>query len=100
MKPISTSNEARHRAQWFARRFPITDYNYHAPSYVDPSGGHCARAPKPSFLNISRGYFQNEARPAFLLEALFFAVITATTAVSLVTGARVLVHFVRSLAAV
>lgn len=100
MKPISTSNEARHRGDWLARRFPITDYNYHAPSHGNLSGGYCARASKPSFLNISRGYFQNEARPAFLMEALFFAVITATAAVSLVTGARVLVHFVRSLAAV
>ena len=100
MKPISTLNEARHRGEWFARRFPITDYNYHAPSYGDLSGGHCTNVPAPSFRNISRDYFQNEARHSFLMEALFFAVITATAVVPLVNGALVLVHFVRSLTVV
>jgi hypothetical protein len=100
MKPISTSNEARNRREWIAHRFPITDCNYHAPSYGDLSGGHWARAPKPSFLNISRDYFRKEARHSFSMEALLFAVITATAAVPLVNAARVFVHFVRSLAAV
>jgi hypothetical protein len=100
MKPTSTSNEARNRDERIARRFPITDCNYYAPSYGDLSGGHCTNVPAPSFLNISRDYFRKEARHSFSMEALLFAVLTATAAVSLVNAARVLVHFVRSLAAV
>src|SRR6266496_2366507 len=61
------------------KRFPLTDYNYHSVT-ISGYRGRCAKSAPPSFRNISRQYFQNEARRDFVCEAVVFAmlIITAT----------------------
>jgi hypothetical protein len=97
MKPSSSSNRSRNRSDRSARSFPITDCDYQAPSYVDRSGGHCANVPAPSFRNISRDYFRNEARYTFASEAALFALITVTAALAIASGAVAALDFLRAL---
>jgi hypothetical protein len=96
MKPTSHSNEAVQPGASFARRFPIIDCNYQT-SYIDQSGGHCANFPAPSFRNISRDFFRNEARYAFLSEAAFFVLMTTTALIVIGSGAVAAIHFLRAL---
>jgi hypothetical protein len=74
-----------------ARRFPLIDFNYHAGSFGRFNGGHANSS--RSFLNISRDYFRNEARWNYVVEVFFFALIIATAAVPLITGARAIIRF-------
>ena len=97
MKPSSTPNRSRNGSDRSARRFPITDCDYQAPSYIDRSGGHCANVPAPSFLNISRDYFRNEARYTFASEAALFVLITVTAALAIASGAVAAIDFLRAL---
>jgi len=97
MKPSFTLNRSRNGSDRSTRRFPITDCNYQAPSYIDHSGGHCANVPAPSFRNISRDYFRNEARYVFVSEATLFALITVTAAVAIASGAVAAIDFLRAL---
>jgi hypothetical protein len=80
-------------------RFPITDHNYQSVSLGGGSGSR-ARLAGPSFRNISREYFDNEARHNFVGEALFFAAIVLTAALPLMNSAYALAHFVRAIGAV
>jgi|SRR5437867_7656415 len=97
MKPTSNSNEASHRGDSFVRRFPIIDCNYQVSSYIDRSGGHCANFPTPSFRNISRDYFRNEARYTFASEAALFVLITMTAAMAVASGAVATIDFLHAL---
>jgi hypothetical protein len=97
MKPSSSLNRSRDGSDRFARRFPIIDCDYQAPSYIDRSGGHCANFPDPSFRNISRDYFCNEARYTFASEAAFFALITMTATVAIASSAVAAIDFLRAL---
>jgi hypothetical protein len=97
MKPSSSSNRSGNGSDRSARRFPITDCDYQPPSYIDRSGGHCANVPTPSFRNISRDYFRNEARYTFASEAALFALITMTAAVAIASGAVAAIDFLRAL---
>ncbi len=97
MKPSSSSNRLRNGSDRSGRRFPITDCDYQAPLYIDRSGGHCANVPAPSFRNISRDYFRNEARYTFASEAALFALITMTAAVAIASGAVAAIDFLRAL---
>jgi hypothetical protein len=97
MKPSFSSNRSRNRSDRSARRFPITDCDYQAPSYIDRSGGHCANVPTPSFRNISRDYFRNEARYTFASEAALFGLITVTAALAIASGALAAIDFLRAL---
>jgi len=97
MKPRSSSNRSRNGSDRSARPFPITDCDYQAPSYIDRSGGHCANIPTPSFRNISRDYFRNEARYAFASEAALFVLIMVTAAVAIASGAAAAIDFLRAL---
>jgi hypothetical protein len=97
MKPSFSSNRPRNRSDRSARRFPITDCDYQAPSYIDRSGGHCANVPTPSFRNISRDYFRNEARYTFASEAALFGFITVTAALAIASGAVAAIDFLRTL---
>jgi hypothetical protein len=78
------------------RRSPITDYNYHS-IVLEGSNSNCVRASAPSFRNISRNYFKNEARHDFLGEAALFAVIVFTAFLPLINNAHALVEFVRAI---
>jgi hypothetical protein len=64
---------------------------------MDRSGGHCANVPTPSFRNISRDYFRNEARYTFAGEAALFALITVTAALAIASGAAAALDFLRAL---
>jgi hypothetical protein len=92
MRPSSNQNR-RHGAL-----FPITDCNYQAFS-LDHYYGGPEQNPHPSFLNISREYFRYEARWSFLAEAVYFLVLAGILAVTLVTGAIVIVQFLNLLEA-
>src|ERR1700682_658639 len=97
MKPSSTPNRSRNGSDRSARRFPITNCDYQAPSYIDHGGGHCANVPAPSFRNISRDYFRNEARYTFASEAALFVLITITAALAIASGAVAAIDFLRTL---
>ncbi len=92
MKPAFSLNRRRGERRSTCR-FPFIDHNYQTNSYFELHGGHCANVPGPSFRNISRDYFRNEARWNFLAEVLFFAVIIAIAAVPLINGALAIMHF-------
>jgi hypothetical protein len=78
----------------FETNFPITDHNYQSVALSGCSGSR-ARLAGPSFRNISRGYFDNEARHDFVTEALFFVAIVLTVMPALMSGAYALAHFIR-----
>jgi hypothetical protein len=82
MKPISITALNK-------RRFPLIECNYQ-PMILDGFRGQCAKAPAPSFRNISRQYFQNDARRDFIGEVFFFAVIVGTTVAPLLSAASAL----------
>jgi hypothetical protein len=97
MKSIITLTERRHHGEFFAHRLPLTDCNYQASSHFDFQGGHCTNSPAPSFRNISRNYFHEEARHNFVIEAFLFAVVVFTSAAALVISALALIDFLRAL---
>ena len=72
------------------RVFPIADCNYQAFS-LDRFRG-LPDKPNPSFLNISREYFRYETRRNFLAEAAYFLVFAAVIALTLISGAIVIIH--------
>ena len=74
------------------RRFPLVECNYQTFSLDRFSGGSTGSSPD-SFLNISRDYFQREARLNFLAEAAFFLILAAILACAFIEGARAIIHF-------
>ena len=90
MKPISTT-VSKHS------RFPLIDCNYR-PMTLDGYRGRCVSPETSHFRNISGQYFQNEARHEFLVEAVCFAVVIITAAVSLVSAANAVVDLCRAFA--
>jgi len=58
----------------------------------------CARIETPSFRNISRQYFQKEARRDFVGEALLFAIMIVLAAAPLLSTASALSEFCRAIA--
>jgi len=51
---------------------------------------------RPHFWNISGQYFQNEARHDFLIEAVCFAIVVITAALSLVSAANAVAELCRA----
>ena len=90
MKPIPGRNDCG-RGRNF-RRFPITDWYFQTFSPDRYHGGSTGSSPT-SFLNISREYFQHEARRNFVVEGTFFIIIAAILAVTFITDARAILHF-------
>jgi hypothetical protein len=90
MKPISTT-VSKHS------RFPLIDCNYR-PMTLDGYRERCVRPETSPFWNISGQYFQNEARHEFLVEAVCFAGVIITAAVSLVSAANAVVDLCRAFA--
>jgi len=90
MKPISLTTPNR-------RNFPFVDCNYQPMTF----GGYharCVRTAVPSFRNISRHYFQKEARRDFVSEAFLFALMIALAVVPLLSTASALTEFCRAIA--
>src|SRR5467141_5353113 len=95
MKPSSEGTVARGRNFLERRtgaRFPVTNYNFQVFS-LDRYYGGSTGSSQPSFLNISREYFRHEARRNFLAEGAFFLAIAAILAVTFITGASAIIHF-------
>jgi len=88
MKPISITS-------CNSQRFPLIDWNYQ-PMTIVGYRGECAKTEAPSFRNISRQYFQNDARRDFIGEAFFFAAIVATTVAPLLSAASALTELCRA----
>ena len=76
-------------------RTPLTDCNYYSVSLAGHRG-HCAKPLAPSFRNISRQYFQHEARHDFVGEAVLFAMLVIAAAVPLVSGAYAVIDLCRA----
>lgn len=77
-------------------RLPKTDYSYQASAAN--MGDRCFGSPRPSFREISKDYFNYEARQSFATEAALFSVIVMTAAVSLISSVAGMVHLVRAFA--
>ena len=90
MKPISLTTPNR-------RSFPPVDCNYQVMT-LDGSHARCVRSAVPSFRNISRDYFQNEARRDFVSEAFLFVLIIVLAAAPLLSTASALTEFCRAIA--
>jgi len=90
MKPITLT--ARNR-----RSFPLVECNYQ-PMRLNGYQARCARIEAPSFRNISRQYFQKEARRDFAVEAFLFAVMIVLAAAPLLSTASALSEFCRAIA--
>ena len=90
MKPISITTHN-------SRSFPLTDCNYQ-PMTLEECQARCARTDAPSFRNISRQYFQKEARRDFVGEAFLFAVMIVLAAAPLLSAASALSEFCRAIA--
>ena len=80
------------------KRFPLTDCNYHSVT-LRAYRGRCAKAAAPSFRNISRQYFQKEARHDFVGEAILFAILIITAAVPVMSGAYAILELCRAFGA-
>lgn len=95
MKPSFAKSDCR---RWGHSRndkkpvFPVTDCDYQRSPFHRYFGGS-AETPSSSFLNISREYFRHEARRNFLAEAAFFLAFTAILALTFISGAIVIIHF-------
>jgi hypothetical protein len=75
-------------------RFPVIECNFQTFS-LDRFYGGSSSSPASSFLNISRDYFRYEARRNFLAEVAFFIAIIAILAITFVTGALAIIHFLQ-----
>jgi len=89
MKPISITTRN-------SRSFPLTDYNYQ-PMMLEECRGRCAKIEAPSFRNISRQYFEKEARRDFVGEAFFFVAMILIAAAPLLSTASALSQFCRAI---
>ena len=80
------------------KRFPLTDYNYQSLT-ITGYRGRCAKSVAPSFRNISRQYFQKEARHDFIAEAIVFAMLIVISTVALASGAQAAIQLCRAFGA-
>jgi hypothetical protein len=80
------------------KRFPLTDYNYQSMT-ITGYRGRCAKSVAPSFRNISRHYFQKEARHDFVSEAILFAMLIIISSVAVASGAQAAVQLCRAFGA-
>ena len=98
MKPIAERTNRRSDGEFSPdrrqRRTLPVDCNYQSFSPDRYYGGPTGSSPR-SFLNISRDYFQREARRNFLAETAFFLVMTAILASAIVESVRAIIHFLQ-----
>jgi hypothetical protein len=80
------------------KRFPLIECNYHSTTLSGYRSG-CAKSTAPSFRNISRLYFEKEARQDFFGEAILFSILVIVAAVPMVSGAYAIVQLCRAFGA-
>jgi hypothetical protein len=80
------------------KRFPSIECNYQSAT-VHGYSGRCAKALAPSFRNISRHYFQKEARHDFVGEAILFSILVITAIVPMVSGTYAIIQLCRAFGA-
>jgi hypothetical protein len=80
------------------KRFPLIECNYHSAVLSDYRG-RCVKPAAPSFRNISRAYFQKEARHDFFGEAILFSILLIAAVVPMVSGAYAVIQLCRALGA-
>ena len=78
-----------------ARKFPLVDYHYQA-STLTGSSAPCIKTSK-SLRDISRDFFDAEAKRDFLSEAAIFSTLVAMLIVPVVTGASAVLELFRTL---
>jgi hypothetical protein len=90
MKPTSMTDKN-------ARKFPFVDYHYQT-STLGNFTGRCAKtSTSKSLRDISRDYFDREAKHDFLSDAAVFGTLIATAAVPIVAGLSAVVELCRAL---
>jgi len=67
-----------------ARKFPLVDYQYHAPM-LNGSSARCLQTSK-SLRDITRDYFDAEADREFISEAAVFTALIVMAIMPIVTG--------------
>jgi len=92
MKPTTPVNEN-------ARRIPFVDFQYQQ-SNLENFTGHCAKtstSKSKSLRDISRDYFDTEAKHDFLSDAAIFGTLIATAAVPIIAGLSAVIHLCQTL---
>jgi hypothetical protein len=99
MKPtfFTTDNIRRIGDDQIFVRFPVVESAYQAISLEGYRGG-CADTRRPSFRNISNGYFKKEARRSFITEAAFFVSIVIVSTWPVLQSIRAMSELVRAYA--
>jgi hypothetical protein len=92
---INKRHESDPRARRNGRNFPQTDQDYLGTTLTGGCGAP-AKFRRPSFRDISNGYFSHEAPRDFAFEAAFFSAIILLTALPILNSAHALAALVRS----
>ena len=90
MKPTLPVTEEASHISASDRRFPITDFNYHAAEM----GAHAHYTSSSNSFRVTREYFDKEAPRDFLSESAVFAVIMLTAAMPLLSGIHAIVDLI------
>lgn len=99
MKPVAQRIDRQSDGEFSSGcRFPLIDFNYQSFS-LDRFNGGSGDKPTNSFFDISRDYFQREARRNFLAEVAFFLVLTGVLVGAVIEVARLVIHFLQLLSA-
>ena len=97
MKP-SPCIERGSRNKRIPQRFPVTDWSYHS---IDLSDFKARGAGKPSFpfTQISRDYFNSEARRSVIFESVWFGLIIVAVIPAILDCGRALLEFTHAIGA-
>ena len=80
-----------------ARQTPFVDFQYQQ-SNLENFAGHCAKtSTSKSLRDISRDYFDTEAKHDFLSDAAIFGTLIATAAVPIIAGLSAVIHLCQTL---
>jgi hypothetical protein len=80
------------------KRFPLIERNYHS-AVLSGYRGRCVKPTAPSFRDISRLYFEKEARHDFFGEAILFSILVVAATVPIVSGAYAIIQLCRAFGA-
>ena len=93
MKPTSQISPSQHAS----RSFPLTDYNFQAT--VDAKASSAAVRPvtkSPAFHKLSSEFFGAETNRDYIVELLFFILITGIAAWPIISAIVAMIRMVRN----